>query len=211
AIFKKEMKRPYRSHTKMDTFRKPLAVFFTVSFVITAVMAIVLFNFDRRAFTAETYQQAFAREDFYNQIPNLMAQSIAASADTNQLPAVMQGMSLEAWESFIRVLLPPEVLKPIGDDVLVSTFGYLNMESDLVQVNLTPVKASMISDTGTQAVLSLLNTFLPAPSIRSHRSPSTSLQAGRSNFVTRQPMFSRCLPRSFRDRCKLLRHSSPIS
>lgn len=145
----------------MENFRKPLAVFIAMSFVITAVMALLLINFDRRAFTAETYQQAFAREDFYNKIPSLMAQSIAASADTNQLPAVMQGMSLEAWEGFIRVLLPPEVLKPIGDDVLISTFAYLNMESNLVQVNLTPVKASMMSDTGTQAVLSLLNT-LPA-------------------------------------------------
>ena len=145
----------------MNDFRKPIATFFAVSFVITAVMAILFFNFDRRAFTAETYQQAFAREDFYNKMPRLMAQSITSGADTTQLPLVMQGMSIETWESFIRTLLPPEVLKLIGDDVLISTFSYLNMERDTVQVNLTPVKASMMSDTGTQAVLYLLNT-LPA-------------------------------------------------
>jgi len=146
----------------MDNFRKTTAAFFAILFVVTAVMAILLFNFDRKAFTAETYQQAFAREDFYNKLPNLMAQSIFSSdADKSQFPLVMQGMNLEAWEGFIRTLLPPEVLKPIGDDVLNSTFAYLSMETDIVRVNLAPVKASMVSEAGTQAVLSLLNT-LPA-------------------------------------------------
>jgi hypothetical protein len=146
----------------MDNFRKPIAIFFAVSFVMTAVMAILLFNFDRRAFTAETYQRAFARDDFYNKLPNLMANAIfSADTDKSQLPLVMQGMSAEAWEGFIRTLLPPEILKTMGDDVLNSTFAYLNLESDIVQVNLTPVKTSMASDTGTQAVLSLFST-LPA-------------------------------------------------
>jgi len=142
----------------MDTFRKTFAVFFAILFFITAVISLLLFNFDRYAFTAETYQRAFAREDFYNKLPAIMARSIfSADTDTSQLPLVMQGMSPEAWESFIRVLLPPEVLQPIGDDVLNSSFTYLNMQSNSVQVNLTPVKTSMLSDTGTQAVLALFN------------------------------------------------------
>lgn len=146
----------------MDNFRKTIAAFCAISFVFTSVMATLLFNFDRRAFTAETYQRAFAREDFYNKLPRLMAQSIASSgADQSQFPLVMQGMSLEAWEGFMRTLLPPDVLKPIGDDVLNSTFAYLSMKTNAVQVNLTPLKASMMSETGTQAVLALIGT-LPA-------------------------------------------------
>lgn len=146
----------------MDNFRKTIAVFCAISFIFTSVMATLLFNFDRRAFTAETYQRAFAREDFYNKLPRLMAQSIASSsADQSQFPLVMHGMSLEAWESFMHTLLPPEVLKPIGDDVLNSTFAYLSMKTDAVQVNLTPLKASMMSETGTQAALALIGT-LPA-------------------------------------------------
>lgn len=145
--------------TNMNNFRKLIAIFCGTSFVITAVMALLFFNFDRRAFTAETYQQAFAREDFYNKIPSLMAQAIVSSGtDTSQLPLVMQGMSVEAWEGFIRVLLPPDVLKVIGDDLLNSTFAYFNLQSDSVQVNLSPIKTSMMSDSGTQAVLSLLAT-----------------------------------------------------
>lgn len=145
----------------MNTFRKTIAVFFAILFVVTGVLALILFNFDRRAFTAETYQQAFAREDFYNKIPSLLAQSITSVTDPAQQPLGMQGISTETWESFIRTLLPPDVLKPIGDDVLNSTFAYLNMESDSIQVDLSLVKASMVGDNGTQAALSLLNS-LPA-------------------------------------------------
>lgn len=146
----------------MNNFRKLIATFFAVSFIITAVIAILLFNFDRRAFTAETYQRAFAREDFYNKIPSMMAQAIFSSdADKGQLPLMMQSMSVEAWESFLRTLLPPETLKPMGDDVLNSTFAYLNQQTDSVQVNLTPLKSALVSETGTQAVISLIAT-LPA-------------------------------------------------
>jgi hypothetical protein len=45
----------------------------------------------------------------------------------------------------------------MGDDVLNSTFAYLNMQTDSAQLNLAPLKASMASDTGAQAVFSLLS------------------------------------------------------
>ncbi|MBE0672897.1 MAG: hypothetical protein IH588_20150 [Anaerolineales bacterium] len=144
----------------MDTLKKPLAVLCSILFMVTAVIALFLFNFDRRAFTAETYQKAFARNDFYNQIPGLMADTMTSSnADQSQFPVVMRGMSREAWEAFFRSLLPPDVLKAMGDEVLTSTFAYLNMRTDSAQLNLTPLKTSLTSDTGAQAVLSLLGTL----------------------------------------------------
>ncbi|MBK6646489.1 MAG: hypothetical protein IPG44_12235 [Anaerolineales bacterium] len=142
----------------MNPFKKTLAITFAVLFVVTAIAAILLFNFDRRAFTAETYQRAFAREDFYNKIPALMAQALVSpDADTSQLPPVMQGMSAEAWENFIRALLPPDTLKAMGDGVLNSTFAYINMQTDQVTVDLRAVKTSMAGETGAQAVLSLIS------------------------------------------------------
>ena len=143
----------------MDTLRKTTAAFFAILFIVTAVLALLLFNFDRKAFTAQTYQEAFAREDFYNKLPGMMAKAITTSdSNSGQLPMVMQNMGEAAWEDFLRALLPPEALQAMGDDVLNSSFSYLNMETDSVQVNLTPLKAAMMSDTGTQAVLSLLAT-----------------------------------------------------
>jgi hypothetical protein len=141
---------------------KTLATICAILFTLSAVTAMVLFNFDRNAFTAETYQKAFAREDFYNKLPAVMAEAMTNSgADQSQFPVVMQGMSREAWEGFFRSLLPPEMLRVMGDDMLNSAFAYINRETDSIQLNLAPLKVSLASETGVQAVLSLLGT-LPA-------------------------------------------------
>lgn len=126
--------------------------------MVTAVIALFFFNFDRKAFSAETYQRAFAREDFYNKLPSVLADAMTSLiAGQSQFPVVLSGMSEQAWEAFFHTLLPPETLKVMGDDVLNSTFAYLNMQTDSAQLNLAPLKASMASDTGAQAVFSVLS------------------------------------------------------
>lgn len=145
----------------MNLLRKTIAVFFAALFVITGVIAMFLFNMDRNAFAAETYKQAFAREDFYNKLPAVMAEAIVSSDETSELPPVMKNMGAEAWENFFRALLPEDMLKSLGDDALTSTFAYLNMEADSAKVSLAPLKTAMTSEAGTQAALSLIEA-LPA-------------------------------------------------
>lgn len=146
----------------METLRKSIAAFCAISFIFTAVASLFLFNFDQRAFTPETYQRAFARGDFYHKLPAVMADAITSSgADQSGFPRVMQGMGRDAWESFFRALLPVDMLQAMGDDVLNSTFAYFNRERDTVLLNLAPLKASLTSETGVQAVMSLLGA-LPA-------------------------------------------------
>lgn len=144
----------------METLRKSIAAFCAITFIFTGVVSLFLFNFDQRAFTAETYQQAFAREDFYNKLPAIMADSMVSSgADQNQFPIVMQGMSRDAWEVFFRALLPAETLRMMGDDALNSMVAYLTMETDTALLNLAPLKANLVGDAGIQAVFSLLRVF----------------------------------------------------
>lgn len=142
----------------MDSFKKILAGLFAILFVTTSVLALILFNLDRHAFTAETYRQVFANEGFYNQIPAVMANALAASAsDQSGLPRVMQGFSTQSWETFLRAILPAETLKAMGDETLNSIFAYINNQNDAAQISLTPLKASLISDAGAQAVFALLS------------------------------------------------------
>jgi hypothetical protein len=146
----------------MENLRKSIAAFCAISFIATAVIAIFLFNLDRRAFTAETYQRAFAREDFYNKLPSVMAEAVTAStADQSQFPVIMRGMGRDAWEAFFRTLLPAETLRVMGDGAMNSMIAYLTMETNTAQLNLAPLKASLAGEAGTQAVFSLLGT-LPA-------------------------------------------------
>ena len=142
----------------MNILKKISGFIFAILFISTAVPALILFNFDRRAFTAETYQKAFAKDDFYGKLPAVLAEAVTSTnTDQSQFPIVMRGMSQDAWEAFFRTLLPQETLKLMGDDILSSTFAYLNLKTNSVQFSLIPLKISMVSDTGVQAVFTLLN------------------------------------------------------
>ena len=143
----------------MNPIKKTLGIFLAVLFVLAAVPALIFFNFDQRAFAIETYQQAFARSDFYNKLPAVLADSmIGLTADASQFPVVMRGMDQQTLEAFLRTMLSQETLKAMGNETLNSIFAFLNRQTDSVQISLIPLKASMASDAGVQAVYSLLNT-----------------------------------------------------
>lgn len=142
----------------MNSPKKIIGIIFAVLFVMTAIPALIFFNFDRRAFSAETYQKAFVNSGFYDKLPAVLAETmVAASTDQSKLPVVMRGMSQEAWEAFFRTLLPQGTLEVMSANVLSSTFAYLNMQTDSVQLSLVPLKTSMVNDTGVNAIYSLLN------------------------------------------------------
>jgi hypothetical protein len=143
----------------MQNIKKVLAYILAVLFVSTAVMALIFFNFEYKAFRVETYQQALTSGDFYNRIPAVLAEAMISSPTNFQsLPFSMQGMTTKAWEDFFRTLLPQDALKSIGDNTLNETFAYLNMQSDSITISFAPIKASMATDNGIQAVLALLRT-----------------------------------------------------
>ena len=125
----------------MDQIKKGFAMLCAVLFVLTAMPALLFFNLDRYAFSAETYQLALANEQFYNRFPAKLAESLASyTSNTGNLPVVIQGLSAPDWEAFLRALLPPEELKLVSDQALRSIFDYLNGNTDTAQVSLAPLK-----------------------------------------------------------------------
>lgn len=141
----------------MDSIRKALAALFALLTILTALPAQVFFNLDRRAFTPETYQQAFANDDFYSRLPGILAGSFVAS--TKQiLPLNIQGLDAQDWEGFFHELLPPETLKVMGDQAIGSSLAYVNLEASSAVLSLVPLKERMAGEDGTRAVLGLLRT-----------------------------------------------------
>jgi hypothetical protein len=145
----------------MDMIRKTLAIFLSVLLALTTVAALFLFNLEMKAFTPELYQRVFANENFYERIPAVLGQALASGDQNDGLPASLKGLNAQGWESFLRALLPPETLKAMGDQALASMFAYLNDEADSAALSLIPLKTSMQSNAGTQAVIGLIQT-LPA-------------------------------------------------
>lgn len=137
----------------MSAFKKGLAVSLAILFILSTLGALLAFNLERTAFDAETYRQAFANQQFYDLLPGIMAKRLAGSVAAESLPPALQGISAAQWEHFIRDLLPPETLQAMGDEALGSLFAYLNGQAETVQVSLAPLKQSMTSDRGVQAVL----------------------------------------------------------
>ena len=144
----------------MDTIKKILGTIFAFLFIVTALSALILFNIDRTAFTAGTYQKAFAGVDLYNKLPAIMAESmVSGAADQGGLPVVIRDMSPQSWEAFFRALLPQDILKTMTDDALNSIFAYLNMDTNSAQLSLNALKTGMVSEKGVQAVFTILKTL----------------------------------------------------
>jgi hypothetical protein len=143
----------------MNPFRRFLAICLSVVFVISAVLALILFNFERRGFAPATYQRVFVNEGFYDRLPLVLAQMVGRGSvvDDGELPLVMRGMDPLAWEAFFRTILSEESLQVMGDDALNSIFAYLNMESDSAKMSILPLKRSMTGEAGVNAVYTLLN------------------------------------------------------
>ncbi|MGE5250491.1 MAG: hypothetical protein ACM3QS_09790 [Bacteroidota bacterium] len=140
----------------MHSIRQGIGIVLAALFVLTALPAQILFNIDRQAFNAQTYQRALADQSFYQQLPSILGTSISSSIGAHKLPAAMQGLSSQDWERFMSDLLPPPILQEMGDEAVDSTLAYLNKQSDHAQVSMKPLKERLMGEPGKQAVLNLL-------------------------------------------------------
>ena len=139
----------------MKTLAKTLAIICAVLFVITGVLALFLFTVEQKAFSAKTYKLAFVQQRVYEQMPSILAASIAENENTDPL---LKGISRDDWEKIVASLLPPEELKSLTDDALVSVFDYLNGKTDSAVISLLPFKRHLVGDSGVQAVKQVLVT-----------------------------------------------------
>lgn len=142
----------------MSSIRKWMAVLLAILLVLSAVLALLLFNLERKAFAPATYQQAFANDKFYERLPEILARTLTEAVQSAQMPVSLRGLNEQIWNQLLSDLLPPETTREMGDQALASTLAYLNSESDTAQLSLEPLKERMAGEAGTQAVLNLMRT-----------------------------------------------------
>src|SRR3989304_1667353 len=143
----------------MRTVGKFLAGVCAILFVITGVLALLFFNIERKAFSAETYKQAFENQQLYDRMPGILADALATAITQNeQASAYLKSFTVQDWESAISALIPPEELKALADNSLDSTFDYLNDRTDTAVISPLPFKSHLAGSGGVEAVLQLLHT-----------------------------------------------------
>ncbi|MEO7838893.1 MAG: hypothetical protein ABIU06_06055, partial [Anaerolineales bacterium] len=141
----------------MQTLGKFIAVICAVLFIVTGVMAMLLFNIERKAFDSTTYKQAFENQNLYARMPSILANTLSTTILQNQsTPTFIKTLTLTDWEATISSMLPPEELKAITDDALDSIFDYVNRRSDSVTISVIPLKSRLIGASGVEVVKQVL-------------------------------------------------------
>lgn len=142
----------------MKTVQTTFAWFCAVMLVISGVTALLLFNIERRVFSAEAFQQAFERQDLYARMPAILAGALQTSiAQNGNMDPFLKALSPATLEAGIADLLPPEDLKALSDDTLDSVFSYLNNQTDSVSVSLLPIKSRLAGPAGAELVTRIIN------------------------------------------------------
>jgi hypothetical protein len=120
---------------------------------------LLLFNTERRLFNADLYLRALETQNFYDRLPALAAEGLAASPvnnDTNSPLATINLLPEQNWESVFRALLPADLSKSMTEQAILSVFDYLNGRSETASISLMDFKAHLISPAGTEAFTQVL-------------------------------------------------------
>ena len=141
----------------MTQLSKILAGVCAVFFTISGVIAIFLFNIERKSFTAETYVQAFSEQGVYVTAPSLFADIIISSTeDPNGISAVTSLLSRDNLTYVISWLLPPEEMEQVLNGVFESFFAFLNGDSESISIPLFPFKQYAASGGAAQALTEII-------------------------------------------------------
>ncbi len=143
----------------MNGFLKFLSILCAFLFVLTAGIALMLFNAEKRLFDASLYINALESRDFYDRLPELATESLGTSPDSNDPNSPRAFLNLlpgEYWETVFRALLPPDISQPMTEQVIQSVFDYLNGKSETASLSLVGFKTHLTGPAGSESLLAIL-------------------------------------------------------
>ncbi|PIZ25910.1 MAG: hypothetical protein COY47_03380 [Chloroflexi bacterium CG_4_10_14_0_8_um_filter_57_5] len=81
--------------------------------------------------------------------------------DQGGMPPFMKNLKASDWEAIINILVPPNELQAITENVLDQVFAYLNGETDSASVSLVKLKSRLAGQAGQDALLQLITAQPP--------------------------------------------------
>ena len=141
----------------MRSLGQALAAICAMLFVISGVLALLGINIEAKAFSSETYKQAFEDQLLYERMPELLATVLTTYiAENGSAVPFLQILTVQDWQNNIALLLTPEALQVMANNALDATFDYLNGRTDSASISLLPVKAQLAGEPGVQLMLQIL-------------------------------------------------------
>jgi len=138
-----------------------IALLVAMIFIVSMPVALTLSSLERSVFDAQLYIQAMDQENVYQQMPVLIAETLAATAqrpDGAGILSVFRNLTVQEWLNLVIQLLPPDVLRLLSVDSTTQIMAYLNGKRPDVVISLVAVKANISSPEGIDAINGLLDT-----------------------------------------------------
>src|SRR5574341_523379 len=132
----------------LSVIARILAVLLAALFALTSLIALVLFNVERRAFNPATYKRALINQNFYQKLPTLLGDLLTKNM-SHDAPAFAQHMTADNWKTLLDALLPQQELQAMTEETINQVFAYLNGETLTPQISLTPLKRNLAGPAGT--------------------------------------------------------------
>jgi hypothetical protein len=143
----------------MRTLGYFLAAVCAILFIVTGVLALLFFNIEQKAFSAQTYKQAFEKLQLYNRMPRILADALTTTIAQNTFASTyLKSFTAQDWEAAISTLIPAEEMKVVANSTLDSTFEYLNSRTNSAVISVLPFKSHLAGPAGVDAILQLLRT-----------------------------------------------------
>lgn len=136
-----------------------LAILTAILFILSTPVAFTLYSLERTVFDPNLYIQAMDEENVYEQLPLLLAQTLAQSAqrpDNRSILSVFRNFSIEQWQTLLVQLLPPDMLRVVTIDGVTQVVSYLNGERPDAVLSLAILKTHMKSPDGINAFHAIL-------------------------------------------------------
>ncbi len=122
---------------------KFLAVLFAILFVITAVLALLLFNIERRVFNEKLYLDVLEKQGLYDRLPAILGETMSHSAsldpcETNPIACQLENRSSEAAACFEEAL-GKEVYETLSLNARIPTTEELQLAQPCIDQYVEPV------------------------------------------------------------------------
>jgi hypothetical protein len=161
-----------------------IAAICAILFVITALLALPLFNIGLHLFSPDLYKRALAEQKVYERLPAIAGEQIVysitynpcqenpeserclaegkagegegESPDQGGLPPFLQNLAQKEYEGIIADLAPPQWLQARAESIIDQVFAYLDYESDpVLAISLVDLKERISGEDGLRVFMRL--------------------------------------------------------
>ncbi len=149
--------------TAAGIIARVIALAFAALFVVTASMALLLFNLEQQLLNPEAYKRALIRQDAYERLPALIAGEIAGASQSGSYSRLTGQFAGQAeLQATLTAILTPAWLQAQTESAIDQFSAYLTANgSPVVTISLAEPRARLSGPDGVNLILQVIRSWPP--------------------------------------------------